>query len=220
MQSRPIHRFASPLAVLPALAVFAALVCSACVDLEQPYLERHFHLVEAPRPTESAAIPAAAQRDAAVEVLLVRPFAISPSFEGRGLVYKRIDGTFESDYYDEFFVSPAAMLTQLARDWIANAALVATVIDSGSALEPTLVLEGSVAQLFGDYTTGAEPEAVVALELLVLRRSRAGSQVLFQRDYTEREPARGLGPDALVEAWGRGVTRILAQFEQDLSPSL
>lgn len=110
------------------------------------------------------------------------------------------------------------MLTQVVRDWIADAELVDTVVAPGSQLDPTLIVEGSIAALYGDYT--GEPEAVIELELLVLRRTSGQTTILFQADYEAREPADGLGPDALIAAWNRGAASALERFEADLREQL
>lgn len=218
-----------PASITAAALVALALVLSACVSLEQPYPEKHFHLVGASRANAAPALSAGAQdasapsaqsSAAAGETLLVRQLAISPGFEGRGLVYRRVDGTYEADYYNEFFVSPAAMLTQVVREWLSDAELVDTVVEAGSQLDPTLVIEGSVAQLYGDYTDVAGPQAVIGLELLVLRRTAGQASVLFQGNYEAREPAGSLGPEALIQAWGRGMASMLAEFEDDLRTQL
>jgi len=195
-----------------ALALTSAL-CASCFSVDQPYPERRFFLIEVER-TERETVAIEASAPATVALPRLR---ISPAYEGRGLVYAHSDGSFETDFYNEFFLSPAAMLTVEIGRWLDASGLFAHVVDPSSQLDARLVLEGTVTKLYGDFT-GDEPQAVLGLQVFLVDRD-APDEVIFHADYEERGPAADGTPDDLVAGWNSALATILERLERDLAES-
>src|SRR4029453_123828 len=89
----------------PPLVLVAALVVPAFLagcSLSRPAPVKQMFLIE------SAAPPVAAKTQPGT--LRVRTFNVGSAFRGKAFVYRETDLKYESDFYSEFLVAPAAML--------------------------------------------------------------------------------------------------------------
>jgi len=80
---------------------FCALLCllSGCIRLESSYPEKRYFLIEISRQEDVS--PRVTD-----EVLKVVTFSVSPQYEGKDFVYRKGDVVYESDFYNEFLISP------------------------------------------------------------------------------------------------------------------
>jgi len=149
-------------------------------------------------------------------VLKIQRFHVSPQFEGKGFVYRRGDLTYESDFYNEFLISPGLMIAEEVNKWLEQSGLFQHVISSSSLIEPTFYLEGVVSALYGDYSNNHSPEAVLEVQFLLVRNVSARPVVVFAKTYRIEAPLKEKFPPALAEGWSRSLEHILSQFEADL----
>jgi cholesterol transport system auxiliary component len=187
----------------------AAALLTGCLSLGGgAYPERRAFLPDARRegPPRAAAAGTA---------LLVRPFRISPAFEGREFVYRTGADAFASDFYNLFFVPPAALVTDAARRWIAGARLFDHVVSGRSWIEPTHVLEGNVVTVYGDLRAPASTRAVLEVQLLLLDDAVDPPRVLADRTYRQEAPVPDASAEALAGGWGRALAEILKEAEAD-----
>jgi len=184
-----------------------------CINLERSYIEKHYFVLEASR-GENISSP---ETDA---VLTVRRLRVSPQYEGKGLVYRLGELGYESDYYNEFFISPASMFTEEIRKRLAVSGLFKHVVGLSSLLDSTYVLEGAVTALYGDYRVSTAPKAVMEIQFFLLRETDVSPEIILQRQYHKEEPLTGNTPDALVNSWNSTLNQILTEFETDLKENL
>lgn len=186
---------------------------SGCINLERSYIEKRYFVLEASR-DEDISSP---DTDA---ILKVRRFRVSAKYEGKGLVYRTRDLSYESDFYNEFFIPPASMFTEEIRKRLAGAGLFKHVVDTSSLLDSTYILEGAVTALYGDYRVNTAPKAVMEIKFLLLQETDTNPEIAFQRQYHKEEPLKGNTPDALVKSWSTAFNLILTEFETDLKENL
>jgi hypothetical protein len=194
------------LLLLPLVAV--ALAGCGLDELRQPYPDRRFYDLRADRPGPAAA-PAA--NDAR---LAVRRFRMSPRFEGVELVTRRDAVTWESDFYHAFLVAPASILAEETRRWVAASGLFGQVLESGSLVESTHVLEGTGAALFADRSV-SPARAVLEIHVVVIDVSDV-PQPVFRRTYRSEVPVPDPAPPAFVRGWSAGLATVLDSLEKDL----
>src|SRR5450631_911370 len=96
------------------LALVAAL--TGCGLATRPATVKQTYLLD-PRPPAKAAAPVH------LASLKVGSIAVGTSFRGRSFVYREDDLRYESDFYNEFFVSPSAMFTADAGNALAAAGI-------------------------------------------------------------------------------------------------
>jgi len=180
-----------------------------CVNLEKGYPEKRYFILDTSRDTEISSPDTGA-------VLTVCRFRVSPQYEGKGLVYRLEELSYESDFYNEFFVSPASLITEETRKRLAGSGLFKHVVDLASHLDPTYVLEGAVTALYGDYRVNTAPKAVLEMQFFLLNETSTSPKIIYQSQYYKEEPLKGNTPDALVKSWNKALDQILTEFETDL----
>jgi ABC-type uncharacterized transport system auxiliary subunit len=206
----------SPLIRILMPALFAVGL-SACLRLEREAPEKRFYLIEAVRPSASPPAGAASRTGGTLQV---RRIVVGAAFESPSFVYRTGEATYDADYYHAFFVSPDAMFTDQVTRWLDAAQIFDRVGATGSQLRGEYLLEGSVRTLYGDYRSGIGPEAVLEIQLLLLRDAPDGMTTLHEGTYEARERLRGDGPEALVAAWSLGLASILERAEVDFAGAL
>ncbi|GFK95012.1 hypothetical protein NNJEOMEG_02860 [Fundidesulfovibrio magnetotacticus] len=200
---------------LPALAALClALACLAAgcaTPLNRPAPERRLFNITAVR--AEAAAPA---RDKSV--LKVRPLQVSPAYQGKEMVYRLDEVSFEADYYHAFFVQPALNLTQQTEQWMGRAGLFGNVVDSTSQVQDTHLLEGMVNALYGDFRDRAAPKAVLEIQFFLLKNQNERYQVAFSKSYRKEVPIPANFKDAsgLAEGYNQALAQVLGELEVDL----
>jgi ABC-type uncharacterized transport system auxiliary subunit len=194
-------------AILAALC--ATLLLAGCLSLTKRYPEKHYYILEAPRPGEARA---GGEKD----VLEIQRFRVSPPYDRKGFVYRREDARCDFDFYNEFFVEPDSLLTEQARRWISKAGLFANVIDSAGNARAGYVLEGRVNSLYVDYTPTPAPQSVLSIQFFLSRESPEESGIIFHKDYRRSIAVKSGTPDALIHGWDQALEGILTDFEADL----
>ena len=79
-----------------------SLLLTGCFNFNKNYPEKHFFVLSAKR-SEEISVP---KSDA---VLRISRFRVSPGFEGKSFVYRKGNSNYKSDFYNDFFISPAPM---------------------------------------------------------------------------------------------------------------
>ncbi len=188
-------------------AMFHLLI--GCLNLERSYLEKRYFILDVLRGKDISSPDTET-------VLKVRRFRVSPKYEGKGFVYRLKDLSYESDFYNEFFISPASLLTEEIRKWVAGSGLFQHVVDPSSYMDPNYVLEGAVTSLYGDYGVSAAPKGILEMQFFLLDEASASPEIIFQSKYRKEEPLKDNTPDALVKSWNEALKQILTEFETDL----
>lgn len=176
---------------------------------KKSFPDKRYYVLDASRP-RGASSPA---KDV---VLSVRRLRVSPRYERKGLVYRTGELNYESDFYNEFLISPSAILTQEVRQWMEASHLFRNVVASASHMAVSYILEGNVTALYGDYRDAGSPKAVLEMQFFLISDISVETEVAFQRDYREEVPLKETSPEALVDGWNEALGQILAALEQDL----
>ena len=182
---------------------------TGCFNFNKNYPEKHFFVLSAKRGEKFPA----SKSDA---ILRVSRFRVSPGFEGKSFVYRKGDSNYTSDFYNEFFISPAPMITEEVRKWLTGSGLFQLVMSSSSPVEPTMELEGVISALYGDYRNTEVPKAVLEIQFLLVGDVSSQPVIVFQKTYHEEAHIKGNSPDSLVAGWNLALEHILTQLETDL----
>jgi ABC-type uncharacterized transport system auxiliary subunit len=177
-----------------------------------PAVRSHYAL-NTTRPDRPANAPSPA-------VLDVRRLTIDSAYESKGLVYRQGEALYETDYYSEFLVAPARLITDRIRNWIAEAELCTRVLDSGSLVEPTHSLEGHITRLYGDYRDKDTRQAIMEIRLYLISHKDMGQAILLGETYEQSAPVNNPEGETLVNAFDACLVRILTELENDLLVTL
>ncbi len=162
---------------------------------------------------EPASPPAAAK--AHPGVLRIGTVTVAAPYRGRGFVYRETELKFESDFYREFLVAPAANIGEATARALTEAKVFATVVPPGVPAEPDWVLEGFVDALYGDARDAGKPYAVLAITYYLRRGD--GDAPIWSRRYERRVPFATGSAAASVAALNGAFGEILAELARDLA---
>lgn len=190
------------------LLVLLAL-CAGCVSVERSYPDKHYFVLEAGTNTSSS-------DSSANETLQVSSIRVSPRYADRGFVYRTSEAGYESDFYNQFLVSPAALITEEVRKDLTASQVFKYVISSSSPLQPSYVLDGTVNALYGDFRNINSPRAVLEMEFFLTSEIPAKPGILMQKRYAKSLPLTGRSPDALVKGWNQALEEILTSLAVDV----
>ncbi len=195
---------------LAAVALAVAVATLASCSLSRPSPIKRTFLLE---PAAPAA--AAAPRPASVRVGVVN---IAAPFRGKAFVYRESELGYSADYYDEFFIAPAIMLSEATAKALVGAKVFRRVVPFGAAADDgDYVLDGFVSEFYGDARTPAAPFGVVAVAFYLSPTNVPGPAVIWSREYRQRVAAAGPSPEAMARAWNAALSAVLADLARDLA---
>lgn len=204
------RRIPGPGMIRLAALMLVAATLAAC-SLSRPSPVKRTYLLE----------PAAPQAAAAQKPFTLRigTINVGSPFRGRQLVYRTDDLKYEADFYSEFFVTPASMVSETTAKALSSARLFKRVLPAGAPTdEGDFVLDGFVNELYGDARDQAKPAAVLSITFYLSSMAPlSGPTVIWSREYQQRVPLSGTNADALVRAWNGALTTILADLTNDLA---
>ena len=150
----------------------------------------------------------------------VRPFTIDSAFAGKGFVYRRNEYQYESDFYNQFLISPATMVSEKTRHWLSRSGIFERIHVPGSQLDSTHMLEANIIALYADVRDKSSPSAVMELRVLLIDNDNTPESVVLGETYRASCPLRSDTPDAFVEALDKCLAEILTSLEKDLKKEL
>jgi ABC-type uncharacterized transport system auxiliary subunit len=206
LSPHPRPRVAGVLAVAAMIALASAL--AACSLTRPSVTKRTFLLEPAPPPMASV------QKLVSLRVGLVN---VAQPYRSKAFVYRQDELKFEADFYSEFFVSPAAMLSEATARALASANVFRRTISPGATESGDYVLDGFASELYGDLREPAKPVAAIAITYYLSPANALTPTVIWTREYRQRTPVADSSPDALARALNAGLSAILADLARDLA---
>ncbi len=197
------------LLIISVLTLIMFPLLTGCVNLEKSYPTKRYFMLDTSRNKDIYS-------HGAGKVLTVRRIRVAPKYEGKGLVYRLSELSYESDFYNEFFISPVSMFTEEIRKRLSGSGLFKLVLAPSSILETNYILEGTVTSLYGDYRVKTAPKAVLEIQFFLLQETDNNPKMIFQNQYHKEEPLKDNTPEALVTSWNSVFNQILTEFETDL----
>jgi ABC-type uncharacterized transport system auxiliary subunit len=147
--------------------------------------------------------------------LRIGTVTVGAAYRSKQFVYRESELKFETDYYNEFLVSPAAIIGEATARALSAARAFATVVPAGTALEPDWVLDVFVESLYGDGRTMDNPSAVLSITFFL--RKGDGTVPVWTKTYTRRSPFTTGSAASYVAAQNVSLGEILADLSRDLS---
>lgn len=184
-----------------------AATASGCLDLKKSYPDKRSFVLDIGPPQPEALSNGSM-------VLKLTKFRVSPLFAGRAMVYRVADLQYESDFYDEWFVAPATLVTQQTHSWLSRSAGFQVVALGMNHVEPSHLLEGTVTAFYGDFRDA--PRAVFGLELQLLDAMN-DRPPFFRRTYQQDVPLGDRSPDALARGLTEALRLVLVEVSKDLA---
>jgi len=193
------------------LLLFAALIIG-CGGINKSYPERTYFLFEVSSPSN----PLTPVQGTTVEV---KRFSISPGSEGKEFIYRTTDVQYLSDFYNQFFRPPSAILTEAVTQWLDQAQVFEDILNQTSQAIPIYFIEGNIVELYGDYRNQSAAKAVMKIQFYLLKTSDTGDQpeIIFGKTFESIKPIGSVSPQNLMNGWNLALEDILGEFLKDLS---
>jgi cholesterol transport system auxiliary component len=189
----------------------ASFLLFGCVSIERSYPDKRYFVLD-------ISLKESPQDPADTGILQMASARVSPRYADRNFVYRRSDTRFESDFYNQFLISPAALVTEELRRELSQAGLFKFVVGSANPLAPTHTMETMVNTLYGDFRDLKAPKAVIEMEFF-LTQEASPSGIVFHKLYQRIVPVQERNPEALVRGWNQGLESISGSLVSDLKAS-
>ena len=183
-------------------------LCAGCV--KQRNVVKNSFLLETQPPGTSA-------QKSSTAILAVSPFSIAPGFQDSGIIYRTGDNQYLSDYYNQYVVSPAAMITSLVRNWLSDADICADVLLPHSTIEPTHILDGNIRQIYVDVRDKARLKAVLEISFVLMKQYRNEQIIQFSKTYRVIRPVTNKTAKAEIDALNQCLDGVLTKLRKDIS---
>ena len=167
-----------------------------------------------------AARPPEPRQAESLVILEVRRFTIDSVFASKGFVYRRGEHQYESDFYNQFLISPAVIVSETTRHWLCRSGICERVLVPGSRLESTHTLEANITALYADVRDKSSPSAVMELRAFLIANDQTVESVILGERYKASCPLQSNTPDDFVEALDKCLAEILTGLEKDLKKEL
>lgn len=184
-----------------------------CARLQKPYPEKSLFLVECRCNWKSDA-PADAPR------LEIQRFGIEEPFSGREMVFRVGSLRYESDFYNTYFIPPAAMIEREVKRCLSGCGAFSQVAGRGSRLKADYLLEAEVTALYGDLTDPVKPRAVVEIAFLLLQPAPGGSEIVLANTWRSETPLNGRGGEALAEGLSQSLGEVMKGLTAEIGKTV
>jgi len=191
-----------------ALVGIAAIVLAGC-SLSRPAPVKQQYLLDPPAPAAVAKPQSTSLRVGTVNV--------AAPFRGRSFVLREADLRYETDYYNEFLVPPATMLTELTARALERSKAFSRVVSPGYSADADWVLDGFVSSLYADERDGKKVSADVAVSYFLFQSSGGSGMPVWTRDYQKHVPLTATTTEAYAAALNTAFGEIFAELARDLA---
>jgi uncharacterized lipoprotein YmbA len=141
--------------------------------------------------------------------------SVNGPFDSKSMVYRLSDQRYEKDFYNGYVSTPAEMIGNATRQWLADATIFRATLNQSNTFFPYYTLQASVTEFYGDYRS--QGEAVVSMEFyLTMLSSGSQNPILMTNRYTQRVPLKDNRPESLANGLQQAMVGILQRYENDL----
>jgi hypothetical protein len=142
--------------------------------------------------------------------------SISPTFQSRSFTYRTGDNSYVQDPYAGFLIPPERALAESIRASMRASGVFGRVVEPGSGIQPTLVVEVSVDELYGDFRQALRPVGTMGIHLMCYE-VQAGEprRIIFDKYCLQETPLARKTPAALMAAWDIDLREIMIQFNSE-----
>lgn len=207
----PARILMRPLSLGPFLALGLALAAiSGCSGIKSDYQEKIMYRLSAmPR-------MAAAKDTKSGKGLLVKRFSIAPEFDAAGFTYRLSNTRFAADYYHNYMVPPARMITDLAMEAL-YASPRFSPVSPDSLADIDYQLWGKIIEIYGDARDKQALKSVISIRMVLDQNTGENFVPVIHKTYTAAVSMSEPSPEAYVQGLNQGLTRILDAFFNDLA---
>ena len=151
--------------------------------------------------------------NAETNIVALTRVSISPLFQSRSFTYRTAENSYEQDPYAGFLIPPERALAESFRASMRASGAFGRVVASGSGLAPTLVVEASVDELYGDFRKASKPVATMEIHFICYEvRDGIPGRIVLDKVCAHETQISTRTPDALMAAWDSDLREIMEEI--------
>jgi cholesterol transport system auxiliary component len=191
------------------LTLFFAMLVAGCSALSREAPVRQTFLIETP------ALSAVARSQPGA--LRVGNVNVAAPFRGKPFIYRMSDLRFETDFYVEFLVPPAAMLTEQTARALDRAKPFARIAGPGATADAEWVLDGFASALYADAREAGKPAAELVITYYLTPAGGNERTPVWSHEYHQHVAMRDSTAPAYADALNKAFAEIVAELARDLA---
>ena len=142
--------------------------------------------------------------------------SISPLFQSRSFTYRTGENSYEQDPYAGFLIPPERSLAESIRASMRASGVFGSVLEPGSSITPTLILEISINELYGDFRNLSQPVGTMGLHVICCEvQDDLPRRVVFDKFCSHETPLARKTPSALMAAWDADLQEIINEISSN-----
>jgi cholesterol transport system auxiliary component len=154
--------------------------------------------------------------NARTNMVALNRLSISPRFQSRSFTYRTAENSYEQDPYAGFLVSPERALAEPIRAWMRDSGVFGRLVEPGSGLEPALVAEVSINELYGDFRKPSQPVARMEIHFIFYEvRDDTPGRIVLDTVCARETPLTRKTPTALMAAWDADLRQIMQDIASE-----
>ena len=142
--------------------------------------------------------------------------SISPLFQSRSFTYRTGENSYEQDPYAGFLIPPERALAEAIRASMRAGGAFGSILEPGSSITPTLILEISINELYGDFRNPSQPVGTMGLHVIGCEvEDNLPRRVVFDKICSHETPLARKTPSALMNAWDADLREIINEINSE-----
>ena len=159
--------------------------------------------------------------NARTNIVALKSVSISPLFQSRSFTYRTAENSYEQDPYAGFLVPPERALAEPIRAWMRDSGVFGRLVERGSGLEPALVAEVSVNELYGDFRKASQPVATMEIHFIFYEvKDDAPGRIVLDKVCARETPLTRKTPAALMAAWDADLREIMQNISSEYAKAI
>lgn len=154
--------------------------------------------------------------NASDRIVALSRVSISPTFESRSFTYRTGEDSYEQDPYAGFLIPPERALAESIRASMRASGVFGRVVEPGSGIMPTLIVEAAINELYGDFRQASSPVGTMGIHIMCYEVQDSEPRHIVFDKYCFKETALARRtPDALMAAWDEDLREIMNQIDSE-----
>ena len=154
--------------------------------------------------------------NASDRVVALKRVSISPTFQSRSFSYRTGDNSYEQDPYAGFLIPPERALAESIRASMRASGVFGRVVEPGSGIIPTVIVEASINELYGDFRQTSRPVGTMGIHIICYEvQDGEPRHIVFDKYCLQETALARKTPGALVAAWDEDLREIMNQINSE-----
>jgi len=154
--------------------------------------------------------------NASDRVVALSRVSISPTFQSRSFTYRTGDNSYEQDPYAGFLIPPERAVAESIRASMRTSGVFGRVVEPGSGIMPTVIVEASINELYGDFRQASRPVGTMGIHIMCYEvQDGEPRHIVFDKYCLQETALARKTPGALMAAWDEDLREIMNQINSD-----